>query len=63
MQYTQRMASTESLRARFNPLIRPYLVISIGVTMALTLIGIPLWRWLVLRRTVPGVYARDLPHA
>jgi len=30
------------LRADFNPLIRPYLVISIGFTMVMTVIGIPL---------------------
>jgi membrane protein YdbS with pleckstrin-like domain len=30
------------LRAEFNPLIRPYLVLSIGFTLAMTIIGIPL---------------------
>jgi membrane protein YdbS with pleckstrin-like domain len=30
-----------SFRAAFNPLIRPYLVITIGFTMAVTVIGIP----------------------
>lgn len=30
-----------SFRAAFNPLIRPYLVITIGFTMAVTIIGIP----------------------
>ncbi len=28
--------------AKFNPLIRPYLVVTIGFTMAVTIIGIPL---------------------
>jgi putative membrane protein len=31
-----------SVRARFNPLIKPYLVMTIGVTMVFTIIGIPL---------------------
>ena len=31
-----------SFRATFNPLIRPYLVITIGFAMAVTLIGIPI---------------------
>ncbi len=30
------------LRAAFNPLIRPYLVLSIALTLAMTVIGIPL---------------------
>ncbi|MFN8984691.1 MAG: hypothetical protein ACK5VR_00050, partial [Burkholderiales bacterium] len=30
-----------SIRASFNPLIRPYLVITIGFTMIVTIIGIP----------------------
>jgi len=30
-----------SFRAAFNPLIRPYLVVTIGFTMAVTIIGIP----------------------
>ncbi len=30
------------LQAEFNPLIRPYLVISIGFTLLMTIIGIPL---------------------
>lgn len=29
------------VRARFNPLIRPYLVLTIGITMVATVIGIP----------------------
>jgi putative membrane protein len=29
-------------RAKFNPLIRPYLVITIGFTLAMTIFGIPL---------------------
>ena len=29
-------------RAAFNPLIRPYLVVTIGFTMAITIIGLPL---------------------
>lgn len=33
---------TTTLRASFNPLIRPYLVITIGFTLAVTVIGIPL---------------------
>ncbi|HET8881486.1 MAG TPA: PH domain-containing protein [Solimonas sp.] len=32
----------EVVRARFNPLIRPYLVLSVGATLALTVIGLPL---------------------
>jgi putative membrane protein len=31
-----------SMRAAFNPLIRPYLVVTIGFTMIITIIGIPL---------------------
>ena len=31
-----------ALRARFNPLIKPYLVLQIGLTMAVTVVGIPL---------------------
>ncbi len=31
-----------TLRAEFNPLIRPYLVITIGFTMVVTIIGIPI---------------------
>lgn len=30
------------IKAGFNPLIRPYLVITIGFTLAITLVGIPL---------------------
>lgn len=30
------------LQAEFNPLIRPYLVLSIGFTLAMTIVGIPL---------------------
>ncbi|NKF22134.1 PH domain-containing protein [Solimonas marina] len=29
-------------RAQFNPLIRPYLVLTVGLTMALTIVGLPL---------------------
>jgi len=37
------MPSATSLpHAKFNPLIRPYLVITIGFTMLVTIIGIPL---------------------
>lgn len=36
--YHRRM---EPLRAKFNPLIRPYLVVTIGLTMVTTIIGIP----------------------
>ena len=32
----------EGIRAAFNPLIRPYLVVTIGLTMASTIIGLPL---------------------
>ncbi|MEP7272157.1 MAG: PH domain-containing protein [Acidobacteriota bacterium] len=31
-----------TLRAQFNPLIRPYLVVTIGLTMVASVIGIPL---------------------
>ncbi|WP_323145016.1 PH domain-containing protein [Massilia phyllosphaerae] len=31
-----------TLRARFNPLIKPFLVMQIGVTMIFTVVGIPL---------------------
>lgn len=31
-----------AVRARFNPLIKPFLVMQIGVTMMLTFVGIPL---------------------
>jgi membrane protein YdbS with pleckstrin-like domain len=34
--------TTTTLRAEFNPLIRPYLVITIGFTMVVTIIGIPI---------------------
>ncbi len=34
--------TTFDLRAEFNPLIRPYLVVTIGLTMASTIIGLPL---------------------
>ena len=34
--------SSEVIIARFNPLIRPYLVLQIGVVMAMTVVGIPL---------------------
>ena len=32
----------EGIRASFNPLIRPYLVLTIGLTIASTVIGLPL---------------------
>ncbi|MBL8513691.1 MAG: PH domain-containing protein [Betaproteobacteria bacterium] len=32
----------EILRAKFNPLIRPYLVVTIGITMVASIIGIPI---------------------
>ena len=31
-----------AIRARFNPLIKPFLVLKIGLTMACTVVGIPL---------------------
>lgn len=34
-------ASLPAMRARFNPLIRPYLVVTIGFTIAVTIIGLP----------------------
>ena len=34
--------SNDVVIAKFNPLIRPYLVLQIGVVMAVTIIGIPL---------------------
>ena len=34
--------TTPELRAEFNPLIRPYLVVTIGITLVSTIIGIPL---------------------
>lgn len=34
--------TTPELRADFNPLIRPYLVVTIGLTLASTIIGLPL---------------------
>ncbi len=36
------MAPAPTLRAQFNPLIRPYLVVTIGLTIASTIVGIPL---------------------
>lgn len=36
------MASSAPLHARFNPLIRPYLVLNVGLTLALTVVGLPL---------------------
>ena len=33
---------TPTIRASFNPLIRPYLVLTIGLTLVSTIIGIPL---------------------
>ena len=35
-------ADTITIRARFNPLIKPFLVMQIGVTMMCTVVGIPL---------------------
>lgn len=35
-------AAPADVRAAFNPLIRPYLVVSIGLTITATVIGIPL---------------------
>ncbi len=35
-------ANKTFLKAEFNPLIRPYLVITIGFTLAVTIVGIPL---------------------
>jgi membrane protein YdbS with pleckstrin-like domain len=34
--------TTSDLRAEFNPLIRPYLVLTIGLTLISTIVGIPL---------------------
>ncbi len=34
--------NNHALRAEFNPLIRPYLVVTIGFTLAITIIGLPL---------------------
>ena len=34
--------TTRVIQARFNPLIRPYLVIRMGFVMACTIIGLPL---------------------
>jgi membrane protein YdbS with pleckstrin-like domain len=34
--------TTPELYAKFNPLIRPYLVLTIGLTLASTIIGLPL---------------------
>jgi membrane protein YdbS with pleckstrin-like domain len=34
--------TTSELRAEFNPLIRPYLVVTIGLTLVSTIIGLPL---------------------
>jgi putative membrane protein len=34
--------TTPELRAEFNPLIRPYLVVMIGLTLVSTIIGLPL---------------------
>lgn len=33
---------TDAFQARFNPLIKPFLVVQIGFTMAVTIIGLPL---------------------
>ena len=38
---TNTSATSTSLRAAFNPLIRPYLVLTIGLTLAATLILLP----------------------
>jgi membrane protein YdbS with pleckstrin-like domain len=35
------MPATEIFQARFNPLIKPFLVFQIGLAMAMTIIGIP----------------------
>ena len=34
-------STTSPLRTRFNPLIRPYLVLSVGFSLLVTIIGIP----------------------
>ena len=34
--------SSQPVKAAFNPLIRPYLVVTIGFTLAITIVGIPL---------------------
>ncbi len=39
---TPALSSLPSARAAFNPLIRPYLVVTIGLTMVSTIIGIPI---------------------
>ena len=36
------IANTNLIKAEFNPLIRPYLVITIGFSLAATIIGIPI---------------------
>ena len=36
------MADTHIFRAQFNPLIKPFLVLQIGVAMAVTVVGLPL---------------------
>ena len=36
------MNTPTGIRASFNPLIRPYLVVTIGLTIAATIIGLPL---------------------
>jgi membrane protein YdbS with pleckstrin-like domain len=35
------MPATEVFQARFNPLIKPFLVVQIGFVMAVTIIGVP----------------------
>ena len=42
MPETIRNADTHAITAQFNPLYRPYLLISIGFTLAVTIIGLPL---------------------
>jgi putative membrane protein len=42
MNTTTSTPATDSLHARFNPLIRPYLVLNVGFTLAITIVGLPL---------------------
>lgn len=39
---TAPVAAAAPLRAEFNPLIRPYLVLQVGLALMLTIVGIPL---------------------
>jgi membrane protein YdbS with pleckstrin-like domain len=39
---TEAAPQNTTMRAKFNPLIRPYLVLQIGFAMAMTIVGLPL---------------------